>query len=265
MFQFTPHQIHQFQTQGWVAIPDFWDTDEIAAMRAELERFKSEGLLRNVATVGDGVTKSKEKANLQLCPMSPHSTLFRAMPFAPKVKAAITQLIGDEVMVQLDQVFLKPGGLGTGTNWHQDNHYFGLKRPSQGTAIWTAVYDANARNGTMRVIPGVFDQIFEHTRDPESDHHSRCYPDESQQVLVELPAGGVLFFNYGTPHATGPNLTENERAGVALHFLNTNVDFRAGRGIGKLPILSGPAATGGEAEFGTRVEGTWESEVAARI
>ena len=265
MFQFTPEQIHQFQTQGWVAIPDFWDADEIAAMRVELERFKNEGLLRNVATAGDGVTKSQEKANLQLCPMSPHSTLFRAMPFAPKVKAAITQLIGDEVLVQLDQVFLKPGGSGAGTNWHQDNSYFGLQEPSQGTAIWTAVHDANARNGAMRVISGVFNEMLQHTRDPESDHHVRCYPDESQQILVELPAGGALFFNYGTPHATGPNQTEKERAGVALHFVNAQANRAARGGFAKRPILSGPDATGGEAEFGTRVEGTWESEVAARL
>lgn len=265
MFQFTPKQLNQFRTEGYVAIPDFWAADEIAAMRAELNRFKAEGLLRNVATAGDGKTQSQTKANLQLCPMSPHSTLFRAMPFAPKVKAAITQLIGDEVLVQLDQVFLKPGGSGAGTNWHQDNEYFGLKEPSQGTAIWTAVHDANARNGAMRVIPSAFNTILEHTRDPESDHHVRCYPDESQQVTVELPAGGALFFNYGTPHTTGPNLTENERAGVAIHFINRNVRFKSGRGIGKLPILSGPNATGGEAEFGTRVEGTWEEEVAARL
>ncbi len=265
MFQFTPEQLHQFQTQGWVAIPDFWQADEIAAMRAELDRFKEEGLLHNVATAGDGKTGSQEKANLQLCPMSPHSTLFRAMPFAPKVKEAITQLIGDEVLVQLDQVFLKPGGSGAGTNWHQDNDYFGIKEPSQGTAIWTAVHDANAQNGTMRVIPGVFNEALEHTRDPESDHHVRCYPDESKQVLVELPAGGALFFNYGTPHATGPNLTENERAGVALHFLNADANRQARGGPVKRPILSGPDATGGVAEFGTRIEGTWENEVAARI
>ncbi len=265
MFQFTPEQLYQFQTEGWVAIPDFWDADEIAAMRAELERFKAEGLLRNVATAGDGKTQSQTKANLQLCPMSPHSTLFRAMPFAPKVKAAITQLIGDEVLVQLDQVFLKPGGSGAGTNWHQDNEYFGLKEPSQGAAIWTAVHDANAQNGAVRVIPGAFKEMLEHTRDPESDHHVRCYPDESQQKLVELPAGGALFFNYGTPHATGPNRTENERAGVAVHFLNADANRQSRSGPVKRPVLSGPDATGGEAEFGTRVEGTWEKEVAARL
>src|SRR5207244_2247556 len=81
---------------------------------------------------------------------------------------------------------------------------------------------APVANGTMRVVSGVFNQQFEHTRDPDSDHHIRCYPDESQATLVELPAGGVLFFCYGTPHATGANTTDHERAGVALHFINAD-------------------------------------------
>ena len=263
MFQFTPEQKAHFDREGWVAVPHFWDAREIAAMRAELERLKSAGLLHNVATEGDGQTHSQTKANLQLCPMSPHSNLFRAMPFAPKVLAAISQLIGDPVLLQLDQVFLKPGKSGAGTNWHQDNNYFGLTKPVQGTAIWTAVHDAHERNGTMRVISRAFDSLMEHTRDPDSDHHLRCFPDESAAVTVELEAGGALFFNYGTPHATGPNLTENERAGVALHFLNAGADFKSGQGIAKRPVLTGPSATGGQAEFGVRIEGTWDAEVEA--
>ena len=115
----------------------------------------------------------------------------------------------------------------------------------------------------MRVISGVFNEMMEHTRDPDSDHHVRCFPDESAEVVIELPTGGALFFNYGTPHATGPNLTENERAGVALHFINANVVDQARSGLAKRPYLSGPSATGGEAEYGERIEGTWETEVAA--
>jgi len=151
--QFTQSQIEAFHRDGFLAVEGFWNADEVAAMRAELERFKEEGLLRNVATEGDGQTHSIKKANLQLCPMSPHSHLFRAMPFAPKVVAAIEELIGGPVRLQLDQVFLKPGGSGAGTNWHQDNNYFGLSDTTNGTALWTAVHDATAQNGTMRVIP----------------------------------------------------------------------------------------------------------------
>src|SRR5579884_1503600 len=78
---FTKAQIERFTQDGYAVLPDFWNGDEVSALQAEIERFKREGLLRNVATVGDGKTHSERVANLQLCPMSPHSELFTALPF----------------------------------------------------------------------------------------------------------------------------------------------------------------------------------------
>jgi ectoine hydroxylase-related dioxygenase (phytanoyl-CoA dioxygenase family) len=118
---FTPAQIQQFQEQGYLAVPDFYSAEETAAIRAEVERLTREGFLRNVATDGDGKTTSQSKQNLQLCPMYRQSPLFRALPFDPKVTDAISQLLGDPVVLRLDQVFLKPARDGMGTHWHQDN------------------------------------------------------------------------------------------------------------------------------------------------
>ncbi len=261
--QFTDEQIKQFREQGYVAVPDFWDKREVAAMQAELERLKREGLLRNVATDGDGKTHSATKANLQLCPMFPHSDFFRAMPFAPKVAEAVRQLIGDPVILHLDQVFLKPGKHGAGTNWHQDNAYFQIEDPLKGTALWTAVHEATIANGTLAVVPGSYKEKYEHKRDPESDHHIRCWPPEEQAVSVELPAGGAIFFAYGTAHCTRANTTDKERAGVALHFLNGEVSGHAQGGFAyeKRPLLTGPDASGGQKEYGETIAGTWERQV----
>ena len=48
------------------------------------------------------------------------SPLFRALPFAEKVVGAVRALLGDPLILHLDQVFLKPGKTGMGTHWHQD-------------------------------------------------------------------------------------------------------------------------------------------------
>ena len=261
---FTEAQIAQFRETGCLAVPDFWNASEVAAMQAETERLKQDGLLHNVATEGDGQTTSATKANLQICPIYPQSEFFRAMPFAPKVIEAVGQLIGDPVRLRLDQIFLKPAKHGAGTNWHQDNAYFQIPDPLQGVALWTAVHAATAANGTMRVIPGSFRTQYEHTRDPQSDHHIRCYPPESEAVTVDLPAGGALFFAYGVAHATGANTTDKDRAGVALHFLNDRIAGQAADGFQPelSPLLSGPDSTGGVKEYGVKVAGTWEDQVA---
>lgn len=266
---FTRAQITQFRTEGYLAVPDFWNADEVAAMQAELTRLQAAGKLHNVATDGDGKTHSQTKANLQLCPMSPHSDLFRALPFAPKVIAAVGQLIGDPVVLHLDQVFLKPARHGAATNWHQDNAYFQIADPLKGTALWTAVHEATTENGTIRVIPRAFHQPLPHHRDPQSDHHIRCDPDENQAVPLELPAGGVAFFAYGTPHATGGNGTDRDRAGAAFHFLNAAAvptDYFSEHNPGMPhPILSGLHASDGLLEYGQKISGTWKQVVAETL
>lgn len=130
--------------------------------------------------------------------------------------------------------------------------------------MWTAVHDATVANGTLHVIPGSFRTAYEHTRDPYSDHHIRCYPDEALAVPIELPAGGVVFFAYGTAHCTKANTTDQERAGVALHFLNGEVvgpDYFNPKDGMKHPCLTGPQADSGIAAYGKRMTGAWEQEV----
>jgi phytanoyl-CoA hydroxylase len=215
-------QIDQFRQQGWLAVENFWNEQEVAAMRVELDRLKGEGKLRNVCTESDGETSTDTAQNLQLCPLAPHSPLFKAMPHAPKAVEAVSQLIGAPNILHLDQVFLKPGKIGAGTNWHQDNAYFHIDEPLKGTAMWTAVHDATIANGTLSVVPESFSEDLPHDRDPFSDHHIRCWPDESKAKAIEVPAGSVIFFCYCTPHSTGDNITEFERAGVALHYLHAD-------------------------------------------
>ena len=268
--QLTPEQIAAFKTHGYVAVETFFNAEEVESMQAEVARLQRDGLLNNVATDGDSKTISQSKRNLQLCPMYKHSTLFRALPFAPKVTEAISQLLGDPVALRLDQVFLKPARDGAGTNWHQDNAYFKIEDPLSGTAMWIAVHDATVANGTIHVIPDRFEHEYEHSPDPDSNHHIRCYPEEERALPIELPAGGVAFFCYGTPHCTLGNKTERDRAGVALHFVRAEAltqDAQVGANLDPNyhPILTGPSATGGQKEYGTTVAGTWENELALAI
>ena len=255
----SPAQISHFQTHGYLAVPDMFSPHEVAAIRAELARLRHAGAFRNVSTDGDGKTTSKTVENLQICPLYDKSTFFRALPFSPKVTQTVAALIGDPVILHLDQVFLKPARHGSGTNWHQDNAYFQIPDPMKGTAMWIAVHDATLANGTLEVIPGFQHQKLEHARDPMSDHHIRCYPPETAAVPVELPAGGAVFFSYGTPHCTRANNTDADRAGLAYHFLHESCLQDAKNTIGT--ILTGPQATGGQREYKTRVAGTWESEI----
>ena len=106
----TPDQVRQYKEAGYTTVPGFFAPVEARALKREVDRWVDAGLPRNVS-VPDG------KRNLQLLPLWPHSRLFRAVPFHPKVVAAVSTLLGDPVVKILDQMFYKPAGDGMGTNW----------------------------------------------------------------------------------------------------------------------------------------------------
>lgn len=257
-------QLTQYREAGFLALPEFFSPSETAAMQAEVQRLMDTGLLRNVATDG-------AKANLQLTSVWQHSELFRAAPFHPRVVATAASIVGDPMMLYMEQIFLKPARHGMGTNWHQDNDYFKFPDPMKGVGVWTAIHAATRANGTMRFIPGSHRVSYPHARDPDSTHHVRAYPDETGAVDVELPPGGVVVFTYNTAHATGRNDTDAMRAGFAMHF--ANIDAARGAGVhlsrtGQVvdytpgqpgrPILTGDAATRGVREYGNDLGQRWK-------
>lgn len=232
-------QVTSFRERGYLFVPHFWDEREVAAMAAEAGRLVEVGLVRNVATIGDGSTHSDDRVNLQLDPIIPFSLFFRLLAYHPKLVGAVGALLGGGALLEEDQLFWKPAYQGVGTNWHTDNAYFQVEDPLAGTAAWTAIHDATLDNGTLRVLPGAFRDDWTHERDPGSDHHIRTTVDERDAVGAELPAGGVAFFCYGTPHATGANPTSRPRAAVAYHY--TRVGYRSSSSALN-PAVSGPTA-----------------------
>ena len=259
--QLTTAQIDLFQQEGYLILPNFFNRHEVEAMQQELTRFYQQDLGRNVATDGDGKTHSTRLHNYQVIPLNTISDLYRALPYCPKVKTVVSQLIGDPFIRHLDQIFLKPPQTGIGTNWHTDNGYFRISDPTKGTGMWIALHDASVENGTLHLVPGGHKQTHEHTRDLSSDHHITCQPDESQALPIEMEAGGIAFFNYGIPHCTKENNTDKPRGGCAYHFLRQDYIPEGAQQMHRLPVVTGPDATGGEREYGQRIEGTWDAEV----
>jgi len=251
---FNEEETRSYLEDGFVIKSDFFNFDEVTLIKKETERLYSEGIFRNIATDEYG-NKSKSKKNFQLIPLYDQSKIFRSLPYQQKVIQAISELIGDPFVLRLDQIFLKPARNGLGTNWHQDNAYFKISDPMKGIALWIAIHDANASNGTIEIIPGLHHQTLEHERDSSSDHHIRCYPHDEKSLTVELNAGGVIFFCYGIPHKTGPNRSEHPRAGLAYHFIHE--DFISEK-VHQFPnycrYMTGEKASGGMNEYGTLVE-----------
>jgi hypothetical protein len=99
--------------------------------------------------------------------------------------------------------------------WHQDvtDH-----RGTDGNyspvalACWIPLVDATVANGTLEVIPGMYDTPYQHqqTEDGKIFIAPNLLPD-APRVTLPCPAGDVIFLDRFLPHRTLPNQTTQIR------------------------------------------------------
>jgi ectoine hydroxylase len=118
---------------------------------------------------------------------------------------------------------LKRAREGSRFPWHQDFPYWYVRIEEQAHDIVTAVIlldDADAENGALRALPG------SHLggpfpRDPNDSLHSLADPariDESKEVLLEAPAGSIVWFGSLLLHRSAPNLSDRDRRAILHSF-----------------------------------------------
>lgn len=146
-----------------------------------------------------------------------------------RIVEPIKSIIGvDQVSVWTNKLNLKREGKGSGFGWHQDSPYW--VHDSDHVNLLPNVYlafdDASEENGCLRVIdkshrrgclPGTSDgsQLGGFFTDPS------CF-DENDQVLMEAPAGSLVFFDPHSIHGSKPNLSENPRRAMIMTYQPAN-------------------------------------------
>jgi ectoine hydroxylase-related dioxygenase (phytanoyl-CoA dioxygenase family) len=143
----------------------------------------------------------------------------------PRLVEAVSQIIGPDVLVWSCGFFIKEAGSKSYVSWHQDLNYWGLDAEQEVTA-WVALTPASIENGCMRFVPG------SHRKKdvPHVDSFAKdnlltrgqeiaVDVDEASAVNVLLRAGQASFHHGHMFHASGPNLTNARRLGVAIRYI----------------------------------------------
>ena len=107
--------------------------------------------------------------------------------------------------------------------WHQDHPYWYVRTPEHAHEVLTAILfldDAVAANGALRVLPGshLAGPAPRHRTGPDVFTADPARIDGSREVLVEAPAGSLLFFPALLLHRSSPNTSERQRRAILLSF-----------------------------------------------
>ena len=150
---------------------------------------------------------------------------FDALLDDERIVAPMRGVIGtDTVALWTDKLNLKRPHGSSRFRWHQDSPYWthACRHVDRLPNVMLALDDANEGNGCFRVVRG------SHTHGclPGIDDETTLGPlftdpahvGESAQVLLEVPAGSLIFFNPHTVHGSLPNDSAEARRALVLTY-----------------------------------------------
>lgn len=141
----------------------------------------------------------------------------------PALLAAAVDLLGPDIKLFGDQLFMKPPG-GIEKTYHQDSPYFTIEPMAMVTA-WVAIDDVTEHNGCMWVIPGSHKRgVVEHSEAwMVGDRQDMRIPDAAMDRAAEVPitmtAGSCSLHHSLLLHRSGANTTDTFRRGLATHYM----------------------------------------------
>ncbi len=222
-------QIDRYRDEGYLVLESFFCGDKLARQKAVLDELTERGrsmegtrhFTFELDAKGEAIPRMLHKVQ-GVCVVEP-----RVLDIAADddLLDVVESLVGPSIDVFGTKFFPKLPRLGTSTQWHQDNHYFGTN--TDGIVSCGIYYEAADRdNGCLRVVPGSHrDQVLvEHASAP--NRHGRWTEvDESEAVDVVCPGGTVVLFSANLLHGALDNHSDRTRYSTAWHYLPGDLDL----------------------------------------
>jgi phytanoyl-CoA hydroxylase len=231
-----------YEENGYVHVRGLLSADEAAAFRAELHAIAerqgaNDATWASVKGGGTSITHS-------------HDVHFRSAAITrllvdERLMGVATDIIGPNVQLHHNKMFIKPPERGSPFPMHQDYPYFPHERHSM-IAVILHFDDAPEEKGCVRVYPGT------HRLGPleaiGDDHHlpEDKYPIEGA-TAIPAKAGDAIFMSYLLVHGSGVNVSDEPRTTLLIQMRDPEdrplSEGHASRGQGMMLAGMDPSAT----------------------
>ena len=142
----------KFEKDGFVAVPEFVQNDELQLIEDTLARFTKKVLPNLPANHVFYEDKTDPGTLKQIQKLQDNDEFFGAF-FMGKPRRLAEELLGEPVVGINLQYFNKPPKVGQATPAHQDGYYFMLE-PCRAVTMWMALDPVDEENGCVRYVRG---------------------------------------------------------------------------------------------------------------
>ena len=217
----SPQQVEHYHREGYSVYPGFLSGGEVAAFHAEME-----------AITADNTLAHHDNTRLEMEPkQAPDGTLvrriyepctyyerFREFSESDRLLDCVEQLLGSNILFHYSKINMKPAGIGSPVEWHQDLSYYPLTNRDS-VSILFYLDDATVQNGCLQVIPRRHQtSLMEHSSDGLFRGRVTEPVDATQAVPLEGEVGSAIFMSCMTPHASVTNTSREPRRTLILSY-----------------------------------------------
>lgn len=216
----TPNQRADYAEHGFVAGIDVFSASEVADLRASIEALERD----HAKGAGGHSLNQFFRVNGQLV-----IPLLGQIARTPAILDAVSDVLGDNLLVWSVELFIKEPGSKSVVSWHQDLTYWGMGETDEELTAWIALSDVSVEAGCMRFMPGSHKgAIVPHGDTFDADNllsrgQEIAGVDETQAVHGPLRPGQMSFHHGRCFHASGPNRSDDRRIGCAIRYVTPGV------------------------------------------
>lgn len=232
--QLSEEQVKQFWEDGYLIVENLLNEEEVATLRERAEwvangtaphipkeRLQVEpGVVAGEAQAGTYADSLRKMSHLAF-----YDEVFGTHARNPKILDIIEALLGPDIKLYQDQLFMKPPKIGSRQRYHQDMPLGFHIDPPDMVTCWAALDDATIENGCLWMLPGTHKfGIIEQSKWEEYERMSLegRLPEERPAVMKT----GSCSFHHGLIlHCSQPNLTEKRRRGYATHYVSAKCRY----------------------------------------
>lgn len=216
----TARLLQDYERDGVVLIRNFFSADEVAAVRAELERYIRDDLVSRPADAATMEADGRTVRNLWR--LEQHNEKLRDLAARGDIRALIAPLVHGEPVLAAVETFNKPARIGSGVPYHQDNAYF-CQTPPDMLTVWIAIDAVTQENGPVFFVKGSHRQGLLPTRPSGVRGNSIGLAEPPSVPIADqfcgiLAPGDATIHHCDTIHHSAPNTTEHSRLGLLLVY-----------------------------------------------
>lgn len=227
-------QVQQFWQDGFLVVENLLDETEVETLRQRVDWVAGGGaahiaanLLQVEPQVAAGATRAATYANSlrKMSHLAFFDEVFQSHARNAKILDVIESLLGPDLKLYQDQVFMKPPRIGSRQRYHQDMPLGFYIDPPDMVTCWAALDEATIENGCLWMLPGTHKFGIIEQAEWEKYEGMSVEGQLPEERPVPLKTGSCSFHHGLILHSSRPNLTDKRRRGYATHYVSAYCRF----------------------------------------